>query len=154
LIAYTDLLRSVGRNQEAARQEKVIAATQALFEAQGASVDLEIALFEADRGRPESALRAARSAWQNERGVQAADAMGWALHVNGRDQAALRYAEMASRLGTKSALFAYHRGMIEMSIGNVDAAQRSLRGALDLNPHFSPLLAPRAESALESLGSR
>jgi len=154
LISYTDLLRSAGRNQEAARQEEVIAATQALFEAQGASVDLEIALFEADRGRPKSALRAARAAWQNERSVQAADAMAWALHVNGRDQSALQYAQTASRLGTKSALFAYHRGRIELSIGKRDAAQRSLRRALDLNPHFSPLLAPRAKTVLRSLRSR
>jgi tetratricopeptide (TPR) repeat protein len=154
LIAYADLLRSMDRGEEAARQEAVVAATQALFEEQGASVELEIALFEADRGRSKSALRAARSAWQGERSIEAADAFAWALHTNGRDREALRYAEKAARLGTKSALLAYHRGIIEMSLAQDDAASKSLRRALELNPHFSPLLAPRAVTALESLRSR
>lgn len=154
LIAYADLLRSVGRDEDAARQEAVVSATRALFEEQGASVDLEIALFDADRGRSASALRAAKSAWQTQRSIEAADAMAWALHVSGRDREALRYAEMASRLGTKRALFAFHQGMIELALAKPIAAESSLRRALALNPGFSPLLAPRAESALERLQSR
>lgn len=151
LIAYADLLRSVGRDEEARTQEAVVSATRALFEEQGASVDLEIALFEADRGKAASALRAARSAWQTQRSIEAADAMSWALHVSGRDEKALRYAQLASRLGTKRALFDYHRGVIEMSLAKNAAATSFLRSALDLNPGFSPLLAPRAEAALQRL---
>ena len=153
LIAYADLLRSVDRDDEAARQEAVVAATRSLFAEQGASVDLEIALFEADRGRGEAAVRAAREVWESERSVQAADAYAWALHVAGRDRRALRFAEEAGRLGTKSALFAYHRGIIAESLGNDDEARVLLRRSLEINPHFSPLLAPRAEATLERLRS-
>lgn len=154
LIAYADLLRSMGRDAEAARQDAVIDATRALFEEQGVNVDLEIALYDADRGRGKSALRAARSGWQRQRSVEAADAYAWALHVTGQDKRALRFADQAARLGTKSALFAYHRGMIAKSLGRPDEARRSLERALSLNPGFSPLLAPRAETALQSLGPR
>lgn len=89
--------------------------------------------------------------WTSERSVDAADAYAWALHVNGRDRAALRYSEQATRLGTESALFNYHRGMIEKSLGKVDAARESLRHAVDLNPQFSALHGPRAKAALDDL---
>ncbi|MDP9445345.1 MAG: hypothetical protein M3P83_13695, partial [Actinomycetota bacterium] len=153
LIAYADLLRSLGRDDAAARQERVVRATQALFAAQGVNVDVELALFDADHGRPRAALRAARSAWQRQPSVEAADAYAWALHANGRDRQALRFAREAARLGTKSALFAFHRGMIEKSLGMRAAARASLHRSLQLNPHFSPLLAPRAEAALQRLDS-
>lgn len=152
LIGYADLLRSLGRTKEARRQEAVVDATASLFRAEGVSVDLEFALFLADRGRAEAALRAARSAWRTERSVDAADAYAWALHVAGRHRDAMQYALTAARLGTRDAKFAFHRGMIEMALGRHDAARASLRRALEINPHFSPLLAPRARRALDRLG--
>ncbi len=154
LIAYAELLRSLGRPEAAARQGAVIEATKDLFEAQGVSVDLEIALYDADRGRGVSALRAARSAWARQQSVESADAYAWALHATGRDARALRLAERAARLGTQSALFAFHRGMIEEALGRRDAARASLEEALSLNPAFSPLLVPRAEAALARLEER
>ncbi len=152
LIAYADLLRSLGRIQEARRQEAVVDAAKSLFEAEGVSVDLEFALFLADRGRGDLALRAARSAWRTERSVDAADAYAWALTVAGRHRQALRFAVTAARLGTRDAKFAFHRGMIEMALGREDAARESLRRSLDINPYFSPLLVPRAQRALDRLG--
>ncbi len=154
LIAYADLLRSLGRHDEAARQEAVIEATRTLFEEQGVDVDLEIALYDADRGRGTSALLAAQALWERQRSVDAADAYAWALHVAGRNSQALRLSDRAARLGTRSALFAFHRGMIERDLGRTGAARASLERALDLNPDFSPLLAPRAEAALANLGPR
>lgn len=154
LIAYADFLRSQGRDQEAARQEAVVRVVQDLSQAQGVNVDVELALFSAERGRHRAALEAAKSGWQNQKSIEAADALAWALHVNDKDESALRYARKAGRLGTKSALFAYHRGMIERSLDMRAAADRSLRRALELNPYFSPLLAPRAKAALRGLGSR
>lgn len=154
LIAYADLLRSLGRDGEAARQEAVIEATRSLFEDQGVDVDLEFALYDADRGRGDAAVRGARAVWERQRSVDAADAYAWALHVVGRDTEALRLAGRADRLGTRSALFSFHRGMIEKDLGRTSAARASLQRALELNPSFSPLLAPRAEAALAKLGTR
>ncbi|HWG92862.1 MAG TPA: hypothetical protein VNU66_01380, partial [Mycobacteriales bacterium] len=80
------------------------------------------------------------------------DAYAWALHVNGRSDQALALAREAQRLGTRSALFDYHRGMIELADGDREAARRSLTSALRTNPHFSVLHAPRAREALDQLG--
>ncbi len=148
---YADLLRSIGRHREARRQDDLIRAQQRLFRAAGVNVDLEIALYDATHGRPKQALEAAASAWQQRRSVFVEDAYAWALHVNGRDRAALVHAREAARLGTRSALFAYHRGMIEKALGMDAAAERSLRRALAINPYFSPIQAPQARRALAAL---
>lgn len=148
---YVDLLTSVGRDREARRQDDVIRAQQRLLRAAGVNVDLEIALYDATHGRPRQSLEAAASAWQQRRSVFVEDAYAWALHVNGRDRAALAHAREAARLGTRSALFAYHRGMIEKALGRDAAAERSLRRALDINPYFSPVQAPHARRVLAAL---
>jgi hypothetical protein len=41
---------------------------------------------------------------------------------------------------------------VEAAAGDPVAARRALQRALDLNPTFSPLHAPRAEALLERLG--
>jgi len=63
----------------------------------------------------------------------------------------LVHAERAARTGMSNALFAYHRGMIEKSLGRDRDAVRSLRRSLSINPYFSPLHAPRARAALKQL---
>jgi Flp pilus assembly protein TadD len=79
--------------------------------------------------------------------------LGWALHAAGNDREALRYARLATRLGTKDARYLYHRGIIELALNQKAAARKSLRTALDIDPMFSPLHAPRARAALARLGS-
>jgi hypothetical protein len=51
-------------------------------------------------------------------------------------------------LGTRSALFRYHLGMIELALGRRAAGIRDLRTALAINPHFSILGVPAARNAL------
>ncbi len=152
VMEYADLLEAANRPEEAARQHAVVAATAALFRSEGADVDLELALYDADHGRAPEALAAAQAAYDKRRSVHVEDAYAWALHAAGRSAEALPHAEAAARLGTRSALFAYHRGMIEKELGRDDAARASLQRALDINPHFSPLQAPRARAALDELG--
>ena len=153
LTELGDLYTSLGRTQEAADQYAVVRITEQLFTAAGSDLDLEQSLFSADHGDPVGALRSAERAWQSRRSVGTADAYAWALHVNGRSAEARGLATQAQRLGTRSALFAYHRGMIELAVGDKAAARASLRSALEINPHFSPLHAPRAQAALDQLGS-
>ncbi len=154
LIAYADLLRALGRVEEATVQEAVVSATETLFNKQGVITGLELALFHADRGNEAEALVAAREAWREQRSVEAADAYAWALETAGKSEEALEYARLAARLGTKSALFAFHRGMIEESLGHPDRAREFLQRSLDINPHFSPLLAPRARAGVQALAER
>jgi len=65
----------------------------------------------------------------------------------------LRHAEHAARIGTRSALLEYHRGMIERSLSQTAAAARSLREALRINPHFSWTLAPKARATLAAIAA-
>lgn len=153
VLEYADLLASLGRQSAAERQYAVVDAQAQLLRAAGVNVDLDLVLYDADHGRPRQALQAAASVWSKQRSVHVEDAYAWALHVNGRDRQALEHARAAAALGTRNALFAYHRGMIEHALGMRSAAERSLRRALSINPHFSPLHAPTARRVLASLTS-
>ena len=151
LTELGELYDSLGRTDEAQEQYDLVRATQQLQEAAGVDLDLEQTLFLADHGDPAQALTAAAATWQTGKSVQAADAYAWALHVNGRSQEALEIAGQAQRLGTRSALFAYHRGMIQDAVGDEDGARRSLTTALEINPYFSTLHAPTAQATLAKL---
>jgi tetratricopeptide (TPR) repeat protein len=151
VIEYADLLTSLGRPGDAGRQDVLIRTQEQLFESAGVNLDLELSLYDADHGQPRDALKSARRAFMERQGVFVEDAYAWALHANGRDRLALAHARQAARLGTQSALFAYHRGMIEHALGREAAAEASLRRALAINPHFSPIFGPRARQALHTL---
>lgn len=151
VIEYGDLLQSLGRSKAAAAQYAVVGAEEKLFMAAGVNVDLELALFDADHGQPVAALTAAKAEWDKRKSILVEDGYAWALHVNGRDAEALVHAKGAARTGMANALFAYHRGMIEKSLGMRVAAMTSLRRALRINPYFSTLLAPKARVALAQL---
>ncbi len=151
IIEYADLLTSLGRTDDAAAQGRLIDAQQRIFRAAGVNLDLELALYDASHGRPARALEQARQAWHERRSIFVEDAYAWALHVNGHDRVALRHLDSAERLGTRSALFAFHRGMVQHSLGHRAAAASSLREALAINPAFNPVFAAQARQALQAL---
>ena len=153
LLAYGELLESLGREDEAQAQYDVLRATAALARANGVNADSEIAHFEADHGSPERALEVAQAEWARHKSIVAADALGWALHAAGRDEEAVPYLRQATRLGTKDARVLYHLGMAELGAGERRAAAKTLTRALAIDPHFSPLYAPDARRELESLRS-
>lgn len=79
------------------------------------------------------------------------------LHVDAggeRKGEALEYADQALRLGTRNALFHFHRGMIRHATGDQAGARADLERALSINPHFSPLHAPVAHTTLAALEAR
>lgn len=146
-----DLYAVTGRPRLAEQQYALVRAEQALFRANGVNVDIEVALFDADHGRRRDALEAARAEWRRRRSVQAADALAWALHANGRDREAARFASRALRLGSMNPLFLFHAGKIRLALGDEDGARRLLRRALRINPAFSILHAEAARAALAGL---
>jgi len=154
LTGFGELLDARGRADEAARQYAVAGTWATLARAGGVATDLETALFNADHGDHAQALQAARAEWARRHSVHVADALGWALHADGRDAEALTYAKKANATGYRNASFRYHLGMIEKALGRRDGARRDLAEALDLNKDFSPLYAPRVRAALASLGGR
>ena len=152
LTALGELYEAQGRKDQVRQQYDVVDTSIRIARANGVTTDLETALFAADHGDRATALRAARAERARRDSVQVDDALAWALHVNGRDREAIAQARQAARTGYRNAMFLYHRGMIERALGLRSEARRSLAAALDLNPYFSPLLAPRARAALADLG--
>jgi tetratricopeptide (TPR) repeat protein len=150
-IALGELFEADGRPEQAREQYAIVRTSTALARANGVATDLETALFEADHGDRAAALKAARAEWARRRSIHVADALAWALHVNGQDKEAIDFAERAAATGYRNALFQYHRGMIEKALGRREAARRSLTGALEQGPGFAPIHAAKARAALEDL---
>jgi tetratricopeptide (TPR) repeat protein len=113
--------------------------------------ELDIALFTADHGDPRIGLAAARAEWRSRKGVPAADALAWTLHQTGHLRTALKFARLATRLGTPDAHFWMHRGLIESSLGLDDQARRHLTYALRLDAGISAWQRQRAERVLDGL---
>ncbi|GGT18073.1 tetratricopeptide repeat protein [Streptomyces chromofuscus] len=151
LVVLGELYEAGGDRARAREQYALVDAWSALARASGVNADLDTALAAADHGDAKLALRAARAEWDRRRTVHTADALAWALHVNGRDEEALPYARRATATGYRNAAFLHHRGMIELATGRTEAARASLTAALELNPGFSPLGAREARAALRTL---
>ncbi|WP_406727328.1 tetratricopeptide repeat protein [Streptomyces sp. GD-15H] len=144
-------LRRAARVQYDLLRERVREAT-----AHGVDENLVRGRFEADHGDPGAAVRLLRAEWRRQPSAAAADALGWALHRSGRHEEALEFAVRATEEtkggGVRSALYVFHRGMIERELERYGSARRHLREAMRINPYFSPLRVPQAEAALERLG--
>jgi len=154
VIALGDTQQAAGRTAEAAKQYELVRAMQQLFKANGVDTDLELALFDADRGQdPAGTLALARAAYMRRPGVKAADTLAWALFKAGQAEEARRYADEALRLGTHDPLMLYHAGTIAQAQGDRVAARDFLARALARNPAFSPLYAPLARQALAHLSA-
>jgi tetratricopeptide (TPR) repeat protein len=152
LVAYGELLEAEGRLDEAEEQYSVVRAVQQLFAANGQDVDTELSLFEADHGTPADAVASAEKAYaKRPESIFTQDAYAWALHSAGRTAEALPIARKAVRLGLPAPAMHYHLGVIGAAAGDEPAARASLQKALDLNPSFSPLHAPKAAALLASL---
>jgi tetratricopeptide (TPR) repeat protein len=153
VIALGDVEESAGMHAEARQQYGLLHVEEKLFEASGVNMDLEIALFDADhRVNLVAGLAAARSEWSRRHSIHVADALGWELYANGRANEALGFANDALHLGTRNALFLFHRGMIEKTLGRIAAARRDLSRALSINPHFSVLWSRTAVRTAAELG--
>lgn len=140
-----------GDRTKAQEQYALVDAWTAIARANGVNADLDTALAAADHGDRATALRAARDDWSRRHTVHTADALAWALHVNGKDAEALPYARQATATGYRNAAFLYHRGVIEKATGHLADARTHLAAALKLNPGFSPLGARQARAALKTL---
>lgn len=151
-----ELYESLGRGGAARAQYDVLRARVRAGAAGGVNDELVLGRFEADHGDAGSAVRRLRAEWARHPSVAVADALGWALHRSGEDEEAITFATRAmDKLhggGVRSALYAYHRGVIERALERYGPARRHLAEALRINPYFSPLHVPSAKEALEALG--
>ena len=143
---------AAGRGDAARAEIAAIRENQAIERRNGVNTDAELAIFEADHGSAARAVELGRSAVDTAPSVASADALSWALTSAGRGEEAVRWAKQALRTGWRDPLVRYHAGMAAKLAGERALARRWLTQALALNPQFSPLHAPRAQRALNSLG--
>jgi len=152
LVYYGSLLESVGRTADAEAQYAVVDATRALFATNGQLPDADAVLFEIRIGDVDQAVADAEAALETRPFIAMHDAYAWALHSAGRHDEALTQIEAALAIGTNSALYRYHAGMIRLALGDEDGARAELTTALSINPFFDPLAAPLAAEQLRLLG--
>jgi tetratricopeptide (TPR) repeat protein len=149
--AYTaelgDVLAAAGDARAAGEQRAAARAAWAAEARGGHAPEAPPALFAADHRDP-AALDLARRFHARQPGIAADDAMAWALRAAGRPAEALRHADRALRLGTRSAALHFHRGMILADLGRGAEARADLGTALRINPYFSVRDAATARRAL------
>ncbi|HEX2105200.1 MAG TPA: tetratricopeptide repeat protein [Solirubrobacteraceae bacterium] len=151
VIALGEAELAAGRTAAARRDLDVVRAEQRLLGRSGVNTDVELAVFEADHGRPERAVALARRAWASASSVRSADALGWALTRAGRAREALPWARRALALGSRDPSFLYHAGIAARDTGERELARARLRGAVSGRAALSGLHGARAARALEAL---
>ena len=139
---------AAGRRSAARRDLALIGAQQRLLGAAGVNTDTELAIFEADHGKPGRAVALARRGWAAAPSVRSADALGWSLTRAGRPDAGRRWARRALRLGSRDPLVRFHAGMTAVASGRVTAGRAELRVALAHGLDGWPWQARRARAAL------
>lgn len=147
-ILLGDLYAATDQPELAQQQFDLVRLIQQLNAEAGMSVDLELALFEAEYGQPEVAVEKARDAYGRRPSIVAADVLAWALYQNGAYEEAWTYSQEALRLGTQDALWHYHAAKIAQALGNTTQAQSHLAQALAINPAFSIRYGPDAQAML------
>ncbi|MFD5793806.1 tetratricopeptide repeat protein [Streptomyces diastatochromogenes] len=150
-----ELYESQGQFEAAREQYGLLRERVRQAVAGGVDEELLIGQFEADHGDPQDAVARLEEEWERQPGIEVADALAWALHRDGDDEEALDYATIATDKtkggGVRSALYVFHRGMIERELELNGPARRHLEEALRINPYFSPLRVSAAQSALQEL---
>jgi tetratricopeptide (TPR) repeat protein len=120
-------------------------------EAVDTNTSTERAVFEADHGEPATAVAYGQRAWRLTPSVRAADAYSWALSAAGEHRAALRFSDLALRLGSRDPAFLYHAGIVAFRAGKTDRARVVLSRLVAQSPAFSALDGPRAQRVLNKL---
>jgi tetratricopeptide (TPR) repeat protein len=151
VIALGETQQAAGRRADARESFALVDAERRLLAANGVNTDVEIALFEADHGDRRRALALARRAWRAAPSVRSADAVSWALNRSGRSSDALAWARRAVKLGSRDPLILTRAGLTARAAGHDREARRYLHRALQANPRFSVVWAPRARDALRGL---
>jgi tetratricopeptide (TPR) repeat protein len=151
VIALGEAQTAADQTDAATRSFKLARAEIQLFQNTGVTVDLDLALFEADHGDPAAALAFAQTAQAATPTVRADDALAWALHRLGRDAEAKPWSDKALRLGSLDPLFRYHAGAISAALGEAGDARNNLQLALSTDPGFSATGAAEARRILAAL---
>lgn len=153
MLELGELYESLGLDGDSVNQYTRLRKALSRAGTQGVDEALLLGRFEAAHGDADAAVEQLRAEWDlGHRSAAVADALGWALHRSGDSDSALEYAEKAVDTGGQNASYAYHLGMVQRALSDFGPARRNLEDALRTNPQFSPLDAPSAQEALDTMG--
>ncbi|MFE3581222.1 tetratricopeptide repeat protein [Streptomyces vinaceus] len=153
-LALGEMHQTLGQRPQADSQYTLLKAQDTVRASTGSPPDTDAILFEADHGSPARSVNLAEQALQRRPFLAVHDAYGWALHRAGRDDEALTHANQALALGTRQALWHYHRAAIHHALGDTTAARTDLATALEGAPALHPLHARQARALLKRIGTR
>jgi tetratricopeptide (TPR) repeat protein len=101
----------------------------------------------------ETALNLATGEFKVRHDIYGEDALAWALYRDGNARQALPHTMAAVRFKTTDARLYFHAGMICAKLGKNEQARSNLRHALEINPHFQPVLDDVAEREFAALNN-
>lgn len=114
-IGLGEAYERMGKTSEAKAQFDLVEAIQRIHRANGVSTDIEMALFDADRGRNiDRAIDVARKEWSERKSVRVADVYAWTLYRAGRFSEAQQMMQQALRLGTRDPVLLRHAEAIAL----------------------------------------
>jgi tetratricopeptide (TPR) repeat protein len=151
-ILLVELHTAAGDAEAAADTVSLVRAMTDLQQASGQAVDLEMAIFEADHGDPDTAVELARAAYElRPDNIYAADALAWSLTRAGSPAEARPLVDEALRLGTRDAVSHHHAAVTLAEAGEDEAAAEHLRTAFDIDPRFTFAQRDEATTLAENL---
>jgi tetratricopeptide (TPR) repeat protein len=157
-IALVDLYTSLGRLDEAKRQEDFVEFIERAGAPGSVSYSRQLALFWADHDiRLDEAVEIMRRERAARSDIYTCDALAWCLFKKGELSEARVAIGEAMRLGTRDARIYYHAGLIHRALGDRANARRYLKLTLETHvsfdnsaSSFTLLQAEAAKYALEA----
>jgi len=152
VIALGDLYKSLGRDEEATRQYRLLEAIEGSGTPGADTYSSQIALFWADHDmRLDDALAVARRERKARADIYTSDTLAWCLYKRGELNEARTHIEEALRLNTRDPRLHYHAGMIYSKIGDAAQARKHLQTALSLKTFLNPLHVRTAQQTLQTV---
>ena len=134
VIAEGAYYTAAGMTKQAADAYQLVDAIVALYRANGVDVDLDIAVYQADRNPTAALLATTRRAAARRPGVAGHDALAWVLHRLGKNREAQTEIQKAIAIGDRDPLYRYHAAVIAAANADYRTATTQLELVLNSNP--------------------
>jgi tetratricopeptide (TPR) repeat protein len=144
-----DVYERIGDRAEAKKQYDLVEYIGRLGLVNQVLHNRDLALFYADHDtKLDEGLALAHKEFEVRHDIYTWDALAWALYKNGRFDEAAKASNEALNYGTQDSLLLFHAGMIAAKLGQADRAQKELKQAIAINPHFHLLYAEAAKNEI------
>jgi tetratricopeptide (TPR) repeat protein len=149
-----DVYDRIGDRAEAKKQYDLVEYIGRLGRVNQVLHNRDLALFYADHDlKLDEGLALAHKEFEVRHDIYTWDALAWALYKNGKFDEAAKASDEALKYGTQDSLLLFHSGMIAAKLGQTDRAQKDLKQALAINPHFHLLYAEAAKNEMAVAGA-